>query len=94
MPINRQQFSSVGVTVCLLFFLGGAGVAMLLQRPLIAAPCALAGIYFLFAIKVVDQWEKVAVLRFGKYRGLRGPGLIFIIPSSRRSAATWTSACA
>ena len=80
MPINRQQCSSVGVTVCLLFFLGGVGVGMLLQRPLIAVPCALAGIYFLFAIKVVDQWEKVAVLRFGKYRGLRGPGLFMIIP--------------
>ncbi len=36
----------------------------------------LAGIYFLFAIKVVDQWEKVAVLRFGRYRGLRGPGCV------------------
>ena len=40
----------------------------------------LAGVYFLFAIKVVDQWQKVALLRFGRYRGLRGPGLVFIIP--------------
>jgi regulator of protease activity HflC (stomatin/prohibitin superfamily) len=38
----------------------------------------------LFAIKVVDQWEKVAVLRFGRYRGLRGPGLVFIIPVLER----------
>src|SRR6201999_1328236 len=36
--------------------------------------------YFLFAIKVVDQWQKVALLRFGRYRGLRGPGLFLIIP--------------
>jgi regulator of protease activity HflC (stomatin/prohibitin superfamily) len=28
----------------------------------------------------VDQWQKVAVLRFGRYRGLRGPGLFLIIP--------------
>ena len=28
----------------------------------------------------MDQWEKVAVLRFGRYRGLRGPGLFLIIP--------------
>jgi len=40
----------------------------------------LLGIYFLFAIKVVQQWEKVAVLRLGRYVGLRGPGLIHIIP--------------
>src|SRR5512135_3623263 len=41
---------------------------------------ALVGLYFLFAIKVAAQWEKCAVLRFGKYRGLRGPGLFFIVP--------------
>jgi regulator of protease activity HflC (stomatin/prohibitin superfamily) len=38
------------------------------------------GLYLLFAIRVADQWEKVAVLRFGRYRGLRGPGLFHIIP--------------
>ena len=32
------------------------------------------------AIKIVRQWEKVAVLRLGRYVGLRGPGLCHIIP--------------
>ena len=32
------------------------------------------------AIKVARQWEKVVVLRLGKYDGLKGPGLFFIIP--------------
>jgi regulator of protease activity HflC (stomatin/prohibitin superfamily) len=40
----------------------------------------LIGVYFLFAIKVVDQWQKAALLRFGRYRGVRGPGLFLIIP--------------
>jgi regulator of protease activity HflC (stomatin/prohibitin superfamily) len=35
---------------------------------------AVIGVYLLFAIKVADQWEKVAVLRLGCYTGLRGPG--------------------
>jgi len=34
----------------------------------------------LFAIKVADQWEKAAVLRLGRYRGLFGPGAFHIIP--------------
>jgi regulator of protease activity HflC (stomatin/prohibitin superfamily) len=38
------------------------------------------GIYLMFAIRVADQWEKVAVLRLGRYVGLRGPGLFHIIP--------------
>jgi regulator of protease activity HflC (stomatin/prohibitin superfamily) len=40
----------------------------------------LIGLYFLFSIKVADQWEKVAVLRLGRYVGLRGPGWFHVIP--------------
>ena len=40
----------------------------------------LIGLYLLNAIKVVQQWEKVAVLRLGHYVGLRGPGMFFIVP--------------
>lgn len=32
------------------------------------------------AIKVADQWDKVVVLRLGRFQTLRGPGLFFIIP--------------
>ncbi|SNY95432.1 slipin family protein [Flagellimonas pacifica] len=38
---------------------------------------------FLFiakSIHIADQWEKAVVLRMGKYQGLRGPGIFFIIP--------------
>jgi regulator of protease activity HflC (stomatin/prohibitin superfamily) len=38
------------------------------------------GCYFLFALKVASQWEKVVVLRFGKFNGLKGPGLFWVIP--------------
>ena len=32
------------------------------------------------SIKYSDQWEKAVVLRFGRYQGLRGPGLFGVIP--------------
>ena len=32
------------------------------------------------AIKVANQWEKAVVLRLGKFRAIRGPGLFFIVP--------------
>jgi regulator of protease activity HflC (stomatin/prohibitin superfamily) len=76
----HRGFNSVGLTVFLLCIALGLGVEKLTNMPLIALLCGLAGLYFLFAIVVVDQWEKVAVLRFGRYRGLRGPGLFLIIP--------------
>jgi regulator of protease activity HflC (stomatin/prohibitin superfamily) len=40
----------------------------------------LIGTYCLIAIKIASQWEKAVVLRFGKFRGLFGPGLFWIIP--------------
>ncbi|MCA1899175.1 MAG: slipin family protein [Chloroflexi bacterium] len=39
-----------------------------------------AGAYILFALKVASQWEKVIVLRLGKFKGLKGPGMFWIIP--------------
>ncbi len=77
---RRKGFNSVGITMLILFIVLGAAAARVDKMPLIAIIGSLIGLYFLFAIVVVDQWEKVAVLRFGRYRGLRGPGLFFIIP--------------
>jgi regulator of protease activity HflC (stomatin/prohibitin superfamily) len=76
----NRSFNSVGVTMLLICFIAGLVAAKLADMPLIAVFAGLAGLYFLFAIVVVDQWEKVAVLRFGRYRGLRGPGLFLIVP--------------
>ena len=36
--------------------------------------------YILFALKVASQWEKAVVLRLGRFHGLRGPGVFWIIP--------------
>ncbi len=40
----------------------------------------LVGFYMLFALKVAQQWEKAVVLRLGKFHGLRGPGMFWMIP--------------
>jgi regulator of protease activity HflC (stomatin/prohibitin superfamily) len=36
--------------------------------------------FLILSIRISDQWEKAVVLRLGKYAGLRGPGLFFLIP--------------
>jgi regulator of protease activity HflC (stomatin/prohibitin superfamily) len=75
-----KQFNSVALTVFLVCVLGGGVATNLTNHSLFAVAGGLIGVYFLFAIKVVDQWQKVALLRFGRYRGLRGPGLFLIVP--------------
>ena len=47
---------------------------------LVACACVLIDVYVLLALKVADQWEKAIVLRFGRFSGLRGPGIFWIIP--------------
>jgi len=77
---TNQNISTVGVTACVVCLLSGGAAALVLHQPFAGMLFAAVGAYLLFAIKVVDQWEKVAVLRFGKYRGLRNPGVFLIIP--------------
>ena len=78
-PINAS-ISSVGAALCAVFLAAGVAVAAALNHPAPAVAGALLGVYLLFAIRVADQWEKVAVLRLGRYVGLRGPGLFHIVP--------------
>ncbi len=82
MGYNQRASRVSGVAVALFAASIIAGVLLMLvtQNPAAAAVGGLAGIYFLFSIKVADQWEKVAVLRLGRYAGLRGPGAFHVIP--------------
>lgn len=68
---------------------GGAVVAgsLLLPFPwasltgwVVPTLAALTAILVGSTVKFADQWEKAVVLRLGRYRGLRGPGVFFIIP--------------
>jgi len=72
--------SQVGVALFVVSMVTGAGLAAIANNGVLVVPMALAGMYLLFAIRVADQWERVAVLRFGKYRGLSGPGMFHVIP--------------
>src|SRR5499425_3318698 len=78
LPVNR--ISGVARTLCLLSCAAGATLAFCLRTAIPLGVGLAAGLYLLFSIRVADQWEKVAVLRFGRYQGLRGPGLFHIVP--------------
>jgi regulator of protease activity HflC (stomatin/prohibitin superfamily) len=90
---NKNQISSIAVALLAVSLIIGAILMLTLdtdarayvanlaghnRTPLIVG--ALIGIYLLFSIKVADPWEKIAVLRRGRYIGLRGPGLFHIVP--------------
>ena len=77
---NKNQVSGIAMAFFAISAAAGSALAALLgnRAPLFAG--VLVGVYLLFSLKVADQWEKVAVLRLGRYSGLRGPGLFHVIP--------------
>jgi len=80
MRSDQTRISQVGVLLFVVSAATGVGLAAILGNPLWLAPGLLAGLYLLFSIRVANQWERVALLRFGKYRGLMGPGMFHMIP--------------
>lgn len=53
---------------------------LLMGNPLLLIPGILLGLLGCFSPRVGKQWEKAVVLRLGRYTGLRGPGLFWVIP--------------
>lgn len=47
---------------------------------LVAAGGIVIALLISSSFRIADQWEKAVVLRMGKFRGLKGPGLFLIIP--------------
>ncbi len=78
--IILAQINGVAVTAFVLCLVVGALLGIAIHHPAPVIVGGLLGLYLLFAIKVVRQWEKVALLRLGRYVGLRGPGIFHIVP--------------
>ena len=51
-------------------------------RPSVSVAVGSAIIAFIlsYSVRIADQWERAIVLRLGRFRSLKGPGLFFIIP--------------
>jgi regulator of protease activity HflC (stomatin/prohibitin superfamily) len=76
----QPQISSLGVLLGFVCAVAGVAITAATERPWGAAAGVIAGAYLLFAIRVAKHWEKCAVLRLGRFVGLRGPGVFHVIP--------------
>lgn len=83
--ITKSYFNAISLTV--LIILLATSIALFYAQiisPALFACCMLLSILIASSIQIADQWEKAVVLRMGKYRGLKGPGLFLIIPVFER----------
>src|SRR5438132_3047220 len=66
----------------------GALATLITLNPAGAIVGVLLGLLLAQSPKIARQWERAVVLRLGKFIGLRGPGLFWIIPFVD-SISTW-----
>jgi len=81
--IQAPATPRVNIVAALLFLVplaaGIAGTAAA-DNPVPAIVGAALGLLLALSPKVAKQWERAVVLRLGRYRGLRGPGLFWVVP--------------
>ena len=84
---DALHVSPIGGVLAGIFYLAGILGAVLMDGKVsdgwigvYVTVMILIGVLLMFAIKIAKQWEKAVVLRLGKFRGLRGPGMFWIIP--------------
>ncbi len=84
-PGRINAIAGVGFAVLLIAACGGAiylaetGASLFWVLTYTFLTTILAFFVFL-GLKIANQWEKAVLLRFGRFRGLRGPGLFWIVP--------------
>ena len=80
--LNRRgaRGNIIALVVFLVVFAAGFLVSAAQRSPHGIIIGIVLGLVLAQAPKIAQQWERSVVLRLGKYRGLRGPGLFWIIP--------------
>ena len=85
---EMPRVNVVSAVALLVPVLLGGLISWLMFNPAAVVIGLLLGFFLAQAPKIARQWERAVVLRLGKYVGLRGPGLFWIIPFVD-SISTW-----
>ncbi len=76
----RRFVSGPSILAFVLALLAGIGATVATLSPWPAVVGIVVGVYLMFSLKVANQWERAVVLRFGRFQGLKGPGLFALVP--------------
>lgn len=77
---SRIRFNPVSVAIFIILAGAAYSGGLYWKKPWVILVGLILATLAASFIKIANQWEKAVVLRLGKYRGLAGPGLFFIIP--------------
>jgi regulator of protease activity HflC (stomatin/prohibitin superfamily) len=77
---NAPRMNIVSALMAATPFALGLGATILFANPAGVILGTLLGLVAAMAPRVAKQWERAVVLRLGRYAGLRGPGLFWVLP--------------
>jgi len=70
----------IAVVVLLGSLIAGGLASLVVRNPIPLITMAVVGVIGMQSPKIAQQWERGIVLRLGKFIGLQGPGLFWIVP--------------
>jgi regulator of protease activity HflC (stomatin/prohibitin superfamily) len=76
----RPANSAVTV-IAVLVILAGAAITYFLDLPVLGGIVIVIGVILALTLRTAAEWERAVVLRLGRFAGVRGPGLYFLIPA-------------
>ncbi len=74
------RLNVVAVAVLLGCLAVGTGVSLALDNAVPVVAAGVLGFLLMQAPRIASQWERAIVLRLGRFQGLRGPGLFWMVP--------------
>jgi regulator of protease activity HflC (stomatin/prohibitin superfamily) len=77
---QAMRVNVVAAAILLGSILIGVGGMMVAGNPLPLVVMVVVGIVLMQAPRIAQQWERAVVFRLGRFTGLRGPGLFWIVP--------------
>jgi regulator of protease activity HflC (stomatin/prohibitin superfamily) len=85
-PVRRVNIVTIAILVVAVGL--ATSVWLMARRPVLPVIIVLIGASLAQSPQIAQQWERAVVLRLGRFVGLRGPGLFWIVPFSDR-VASW-----
>jgi len=85
--VRAPRMNVVSIVIFIASFTIGAFASQSLNSPVPVIVMAIVGIILMQGPRIAEQWERAVVLRLGRFVGLRGPGLFWIIPFVDRISA-------
>jgi regulator of protease activity HflC (stomatin/prohibitin superfamily) len=83
-PAEKESVVPNANIISIFVLLGSIAVGLMMTfavgSPVPVIVCAVVGLIAMQSPRIARQWERAIVLRLGRYHGMRGPGLFWVMP--------------